>query len=106
MQKDVIPFDGHSRHWDIGEIAYASAAVELPGVPRADDGVLMQRPMREGSAAMRAVSVHGMERSIDIAHDICSSVCGNLGHASRRQLGHAADANRYHKVTVPCVIRC
>ena len=45
----------------------AGAAIELPGMPRADDHVIVEGALGEGSALVGARAVDGMEFSGDIA---------------------------------------
>ena len=52
MQVDAVLLDCDWSGSDVAAISDARAAVELPGVPRADNDVAVQRTLGQGSASV------------------------------------------------------
>ena len=97
MQIDAILFDCDRDHADISAVTFTRAAVELPPVPRANDGMVVQSSMRERSSAMGTIPVQCIDVARYIADDKRSAISTHFGHATRRYFGKPPDANRYHK---------
>lgn len=74
----------------------AAAAIELPGVPGADDGRSMERPMGKRSAGMGAGAIHGMYLAIGIAERQPGLAVNDFVHLAGRHLGHARHSSERH----------
>ena len=61
MQINALVFNCHASGCNVRAVALASAAVELPGMPRTNDRMFMQSAMSKRSASMRADSFHRVE---------------------------------------------
>lgn len=70
IDENVVAFHPHRITLDHDfriEVARAVSAVKLPGVPRADDHISVQRALRERPAPVRAVVIEHVDLAANIA---------------------------------------
>jgi hypothetical protein len=92
MQINALVFNCHASGCNIRTIALASATVELPGMPRTNDHMIMQSAMSKRSTSVRAYAFGGVELAVNVADQIDMTKRGNFGHTAGRQLRNVADA--------------
>src|SRR4051812_16865712 len=104
MQINAVLLHGYGNGRDVGAITYAGAAVELPGVPRAYDRVVVEGAFSERRAAVRANAIKREDLTVHVAEYDFPIIHANLRHATGWQFRHAPDADGYHVCNVPCAI--
>jgi hypothetical protein len=89
--------DGITLELDVGiEIVDAGAAIEGPGVPRADDLIAVEITVAEGAAGVRAEAVEETEGALVIAQGVGGAVDLDLGKSAGREIGEGFDFGKGH----------
>jgi len=90
--------DGVGFELDSGaEVMRTGAAVELPGMPGADDSGPVERAVGEGAAGVWACSIKGVELAINIAKQKACLTTNDFVHLARRDVGlgcHVAEGHQ------------